>query len=166
MHVQATQQVSSASQANNGSQARIPYNFDQSQYEADQNEIEIDLDDLNQHESLCTCVELIQSLVRNRLTPIYDSAEMPTEMPLWMQFFHRKISSADTHENVKLFLVRSIVNTQHVFKSYAKFWYSPLLDFLVKSSSLCNDGYIDYFTLDLVILLLSWHKIGLPDVSI
>jgi DNA-dependent protein kinase catalytic subunit len=124
------------------------------------------MDDLNQHESLCACVELIQSLVHNSLTPIYEKDQLPTEMPMWMQYFHRKISSMDTHENVKLFIIRSIVSTQQVFKSYAKFWYSPLLGFLVNSTSLCNDGYIDYFTLDLVVLLLSWHNIGLPDVKI
>jgi DNA-dependent protein kinase catalytic subunit len=158
-------QLSTTGALVSGSQTRKAYNFDHNQYETNDDEIEIDMDDLNQHESLCTCVELIQSLVRNRLTPVYDKDQVPTEMPLWMQFFHRKISSLETHENVKLFLIRSIVNTQHVFKCYAKFWYTPLLSFLVNSTSLCTDGYIDYFTLDLVVLLLSWHKIGLPDVS-
>jgi len=35
------------------------------------------------------------------------------------------------HENVKLFVIRAIVNTQAVFRPYAKFWYGPFMGFLV-----------------------------------
>lgn len=34
--------------------------------------IEIEIDELNQHESMCNFVELIQSLVVNKITPIYE----------------------------------------------------------------------------------------------
>lgn len=127
--------------------------------------IEIDLDDLNQHESMASYIELIESLVKNRITPIYDKDQMPTEMPPWLQFIHRKISDYNTHENVKLFLIRGIINTKNVFKSYAKFLYTPLISFIVNSTTLCSDGYIDYFTLDLMVLLLSWHTFGIPESS-
>ncbi len=133
-------------------------------FKSNEDEIEIDLDDLNQHESMLAFIELIESLVKNKITPLYEQDKLPTEMPPWMQFINRKLSDLDTHENVKLFLIRGLINTQNVFKSYAKFWYPPLISFLVNSKTLCADNYIDFFTLDLVVLLLSWHKIGIPEV--
>lgn len=94
-------------------------------------QVEIELDDLNQHDSMTSFVELIQSLVVNKITPIYEIGHIPTDMPPWMSFLHKKISDVYTHENVKLFIIRAIINTQQVFKSYAKFWHAPLIGFLV-----------------------------------
>ena len=97
----------------------------------------------------------MQSLVKNKITPVYEHGEQPNEMPLWMAFWHRKIGDVYTHENVKLLLIRVIVHTNHVFKPYAKFWFAPLMAFLV-SSSLAREPVMDYFTLELVTLLISW----------
>ena len=83
-------------------------------FKSNENEVEIDLDDLNQHESMLAFIELIESLIKNKLTPLYENSQLPTEMPLWMQFLNRKLSDSETHENVKLFLVRGIINTQNV----------------------------------------------------
>ncbi len=124
--------------------------------------IEIEIDDLNQNESMCSFVELIQSLVANKITPVYDKDHTPSDMPPWMTFLHKKISDIYTNENVKLFIIRAIINVQHVFKMYAKFWYAPLIGFLV-NSSLTREDDMDYFTLDLMVLLLSWHTIALPQ---
>lgn len=126
--------------------------------------IEIETDELNQNESMCAFVELLQSLVANRITPIYERGHVPSDMPPWMAFLHKKCQDIYTHENVKLFIIRGLVNVQHVFKSYAKFWYAPLIAFLV-NSSLSRQEVIDYFTLDLMVLLLSWHSVALPQPS-
>ncbi len=83
-------------------------------FKSTENEIEFDLDDLNQHESMLAFIELIESLVKNKITPHYDGDQLPTEMPPWMQFINRKITDADTDENVKLFLIRAIITTQNV----------------------------------------------------
>lgn len=106
-------------------------------------QIEIDLDELNQHESMASFVELIQSLVINKITPIYETGHMPAEMPPWMGFLHRKVSDGNTHENVKLFVIRGLINTQQVFKPYAKFWYAPLISFLVSCIFIILDSSLD-----------------------
>jgi len=126
--------------------------------------IEIEMDDLNQHECMCAFVELIQSLVVNKITPIYEKGHMPSDMPPWMSFLHRKVNDIYTNENVKLFIIRALINVQHVFKSYAKFWYAPLIGFLV-NCSFSRQQTIDYFTLDLMVLLISWHTVSVPHAN-
>ena len=126
--------------------------------------LEIELDELNQNETMCSFVELLQSLVANKITPVYEKGHIPTEMPPWMAFLHKKIQDVYTNENVKLFIVRGLYNVAHVFRSYAKFWYAPLIGFLV-NSSLGREEIMDSFTLDLMVLLLSWHKVSLPQAS-
>ncbi len=64
--------------------------------------------------------------------------------------------------DISRFIIRALVNTSNFFRPYAKFWYNPLVDFLVNSSLASNES-IDYFTLDLVVLLLSWHNVCLPN---
>jgi hypothetical protein len=73
---------------------------------------------------MCAFVELLQSLVIlylfnflnsskhsnmrkyhkvvNKITPIYEKGNLPTDMPLWMSFLHKKIQDSSTNENIKL----------------------------------------------------------------
>ena len=123
--------------------------------------IELELDDLNQHECMVAFVELLQSLVVNKITPVYDRGQTPSDMPPWMSYLHRKcVDVVYTHDNVKLFILRAILNTPHIFKPYAKFWLAPMIGFLVNCSSLTKLDYIDAFTLDLMVLMLSWHSVN------
>ena len=124
--------------------------------------IEIELDELNQHDSMTSFVELIQSLVANKITPIYERSQVPTDMPPWMSFLHKKVADVYTNENVKFFIVRALINTQQVFRAYAKFWYAPLIGLLV-NSSLSRHDKMDYYSLDLMVLLLSWHCVSVPQ---
>jgi DNA-dependent protein kinase catalytic subunit len=127
--------------------------------------VEIELDELNQHESMSTLVELIHSLVSNRVTPIYERGQTPVELPPWMSFMQRKLIDPSTSENLKLFVARVILNAQQVFKPYARFWYAPLIGFMLNSGVISRLAEIDYFTLDLCVLLLSWHKQTPPQLT-
>ncbi|CAF0815340.1 unnamed protein product [Brachionus calyciflorus] len=128
-------------------------------------DVEIELDDLNSHESMESLVSLFQSLISNKITPVYENGQIPTEMPPWMNFLHKKILDVYTHENVKLFIIRAIVNTSNIFKPFCKFWFPALIGFLV-NSTLCREfDEMDYFTLDLMILILSWCSIQKPEMT-
>jgi len=56
-----------------------------------------------------------------------------------------------------------------VFRPYAKFWLSPLLE-LMLCSEFCSDAGdsagINYFINDVLVTLLSWHHIAVPQVSL
>ena len=81
-----------------------------------------------------------------------------------MEFLHKKVADVYTNENVKLFIIKALISTQSIFKSYAKFWYAPLIGFLV-NSSFSREDTMDYFSLDLMVLLLSWHSVVLPSAN-
>lgn len=122
--------------------------------------VELELDDLNQHECMCAFVELLQSLVVNKITPIYDRGHVPSEMPPWMSFLQRKCVDVYAHDNIKLFILRGLMNAKQIFRAYARFWYAPIMGFLVNCASLAKLDYIDSFTLDLMVLMLSWHSVS------
>jgi len=52
-----------------------------------------------------------------------------------------------------------------VFRPYAKFWLSLLLQ-LVLSPELSTDVGISYFINDVLVTLLSWHPVAVPQVCI
>jgi DNA-dependent protein kinase catalytic subunit len=139
------------------------FNFDEVNQNIMDSQTEIESDDLNHHESMSSLVQLIKSLHANKITPIYENDQLPTQMPPWMEFLQKKVKDMDVHLNVKLLIVRAIINTEQFFKAYAKFWYSSLIGFLVNAFS--KEDTMDYFTLDLMVVLLSWNTTALPQAS-
>ena len=66
--------------------------------------IELEQDDLNQHESMCSFIDLLNTLVINKITPIYENGQEPNEMPIWMSFLNNKLNDMTVNENVKFTL--------------------------------------------------------------
>ena len=53
-------------------------------------------------------------------------------------------------------------NCFQIFQPYAKFWLRPLCQ-LILSTGLCENG-LNYFIVDLVVTMLSWHDTAIPQV--
>ena len=51
-----------------------------------------------------------------------------------------------------------------VFRAYAQFWLLPLIDVIV-SGVAGSDG-LNYFIVELVVTLLSWHTVAIPQVCL
>ena len=55
-----------------------------------------------------------------------------------------------------------------VFRPYAKFWLCPLLELILchEFNSAAGDsaGGINYFINDILVTLLSWHPVAVPQV--
>ncbi|KAK2178224.1 hypothetical protein NP493_553g02014 [Ridgeia piscesae] len=111
--------------------------------------VEMDMDELNQHECMATLTALVKHL-DHTISPV-DSVSVK---PL--------LTDSRTAANVKLFISRLIVNVEEAFRPYARFWLSPLMDVLVTGVA-GTDG-INYFIVDLVVTLLSWHSVAIPEV--
>jgi hypothetical protein len=54
---------------------------------------------------------------------------------------------AGTHDNIKIFWIKVIDNTIHIFKHFAKWFLEPLLKFIVDK---CAGDSINYFIADVV----------------
>ena len=48
-----------------------------------------------------------------------------------------------------------------VFRPYAKFWLAPIVHFITVGGA---GSEVNYFVTDLVVTLLSWHTVAIPEV--
>ncbi|XP_036376580.1 DNA-dependent protein kinase catalytic subunit isoform X1 [Megalops cyprinoides] len=129
--------------------------------EAPQNEtVELEMDELNQHECMATMTALIKHMQKNNITPTVQQGTVPTELPPWMKFLHGKLANSSTQLNVRLFIAKLIINTEEVFRPYAKLWLGPLLQ-LVVSGNDGGDG-IHFMIVDIVVTVLSWTNLATP----
>ncbi|XP_074056019.1 DNA-dependent protein kinase catalytic subunit isoform X1 [Macrotis lagotis] len=122
--------------------------------------MELEMDELNQHECMTTMTALIKHMQRNHITPRIEEGSESPNLPPWMKFLHSKLENPSTPLNIRLFLAKLIINTEEVFRPYAKHWLNPLLQ-LVVSENNGGEG-IHYMVVEIVVVLLSWTSIATP----
>ncbi|KAG7524628.1 DNA-dependent protein kinase catalytic subunit [Solea senegalensis] len=122
--------------------------------------VDLEMDELNQHECMATMTALIGHMQRNGITPKIEQGNMPSDLPPWMKFLHVKLSNPATPLNIRLFISKLIINTEEVFRPYAKHWLGPLLQ-LVVSGNNGGEG-IHFMVVDIVVTVLSWISLASP----
>eukprot|EP01064_Diplonema_japonicum_P017358 TRINITY_DN2544_c0_g1_i1.p1 TRINITY_DN2544_c0_g1~~TRINITY_DN2544_c0_g1_i1.p1 ORF type:complete len:2523 (+),score=782.14 TRINITY_DN2544_c0_g1_i1:925-8493(+) len=78
------------------------------------------------------------------------------EPPMWMSELLSKVSSPLTHQNIKLFITKVVLNLPDVFRGFASMWVVPVIDAGVESKA-ASPG-ISYFLRDVVMTLLGWNE--------
>ncbi|TSL34570.1 DNA-dependent protein kinase catalytic subunit [Bagarius yarrelli] len=122
--------------------------------------IELEMDELNQHECMATMTALFRHMQRNNITPTVKEGVIPSDLPAWMKFLHGKLSNPSSPRNVRLFIAKLIINTEELFRPYARHWLGPLLQLVVSGN---NDGEgIHFMVVDIVVTLLSWTSVATP----
>uniref|UniRef100_A0A663E490 DNA-dependent protein kinase catalytic subunit n=1 Tax=Aquila chrysaetos chrysaetos TaxID=223781 RepID=A0A663E490_AQUCH len=129
-------------------------------------EMELEMDELNQHECMASMTTLIKHMQRNQITPKVEEASInqKVDLPLWMKFLHGKLGNPSVPLNIRLFIAKLIVNTEDVFRPYAKQWLGPLLQ-LVVSGNNGGEG-IHYMVVEIVVTILSWTSVTTPKGNI
>ncbi|KAL3040873.1 hypothetical protein OYC64_011786 [Pagothenia borchgrevinki] len=122
--------------------------------------VDLEMDELNQHECMATMTGLIGHMLRNNITPKIEQGNMPNELPPWMKFLHGKLSNPATPLNIRLFISKLIINTEEVFRPYAKHWLGPLLQVVVSGNN--GGGGIHFMVVDIVVTVLSWTSLASP----
>ncbi|XP_058131499.1 DNA-dependent protein kinase catalytic subunit [Dasypus novemcinctus] len=122
--------------------------------------LELEMDELNQHECMTTMTALIKHMQRNQVIPKVEEGSVPTNLPPWMKFLHDKLANPAVPLNIRLFLAKLVINTEEVFRPYAKHWFSPLLQ-LVVSENNGGEG-IHYMVVEIVVTVLSWTGLATP----
>uniref|UniRef100_A0A3Q2XVH6 DNA-dependent protein kinase catalytic subunit n=1 Tax=Hippocampus comes TaxID=109280 RepID=A0A3Q2XVH6_HIPCM len=120
--------------------------------------VDLEMDELNQHECMASMTALIGHMQRNNITPKID------DLPPWMKFLHGKLMNPATALNIRLFISKLIINTEEVFRPYAKHWLGPLLQ-LVVSGSNGGEG-IHFMVVDIVVTALSWTSVARPKGNV
>uniref|UniRef100_A0A8C3EIM9 DNA-dependent protein kinase catalytic subunit n=1 Tax=Corvus moneduloides TaxID=1196302 RepID=A0A8C3EIM9_CORMO len=127
-------------------------------------EMELEMDEFNQHECMASMTTLIKHMQRNQITPKVEEGTVPVALPLWMKFLHGKLENPSVPLNIRLFIAKLIVNTEDVFRPYAKHWLGPLLQ-LVVSGNNGGEG-IHYMVVEIVVTILSWTSVATPKGNI
>ncbi|KAJ3051098.1 hypothetical protein HK097_007923 [Rhizophlyctis rosea] len=113
----------------------------------------LDLDFFNQNPCMPSLMEVMGIL--HGMDPNPQAGSRVDDMPPWMQEVYRKMTEADLHINVRLFLAKLLINQPRVFLPFAEAWWQPLAQ-LIADSDLFSEGCINYFVQDLAVLLLVW----------
>ncbi|XP_036089192.1 DNA-dependent protein kinase catalytic subunit [Rousettus aegyptiacus] len=122
--------------------------------------LELEMDELNQHECMATMTALIKHMQRNQILPKEEEGSVPRNLPPWMKFLHDKLGNPSVSLNIRLFIAKLVINTEEVFRPYAKYWLSPLLQ-LVVSENNGGEG-IHYMVVEIVVTVLSWTGLATP----
>ncbi|XP_058420517.1 DNA-dependent protein kinase catalytic subunit isoform X2 [Diceros bicornis minor] len=122
--------------------------------------LELEMDELNQHECMATMTALIKHMQRNQILPKEEQGSVPRNLPPWMKFLHDKLANPSVSLNIRLFLAKLLINTEEVFRPYAKYWLSPLLQLVVSGNS-GGEG-IHYMVVEIVVTILSWTGLAAP----
>lgn len=122
--------------------------------------VDLEMDELNQHECMATMTGLIGHMHRNNITPKIEKGTVPNDLPPWMKFLQTKLANPATPLNIRLFISKLIINTEEVFRPYAKHFLGPLLQ-LVVSGNNGGEG-IHFMVVDIVVTVLSWTSLATP----
>ncbi|XP_023573460.1 DNA-dependent protein kinase catalytic subunit [Octodon degus] len=122
--------------------------------------VELELDELNQHECMAAMTALVRHMQSNLVSPKGEESSVSKDLPPWMKFLHDKLGNPSVPLNIRLFLAKLIINTEESFRPYAKHWLSPLLQ-LVVSENNGGEG-IHYMVVELVATVLSWTGVAAP----
>ncbi|XP_053105021.1 DNA-dependent protein kinase catalytic subunit isoform X2 [Hemicordylus capensis] len=126
--------------------------------------MELEMDELNQHECMASMTTLVKHMQKNNITPTVEKGEVPLNLPPWMKFLHSKLGNPSVSLNIRLFVAKLIVNTEEVFQPYAKQFLGPLLQLIVSGDN-GGEG-IHYMVVEIVVTLLSWTSIATPKGNI
>ncbi|KAI1889250.1 hypothetical protein AGOR_G00177210 [Albula goreensis] len=123
--------------------------------------VELEMDELNQHECMAPMIALVKHMQKNNITPTIEQVcKVPDELPPWMKFLHGKLGNSSTPLNIRLFIAKLIINTEEVFRPYAKFLLGPLLQLVVSENN--GGAGIHFMVVDIVVTVLSWTSLATP----
>ncbi|CAF3651048.1 unnamed protein product [Rotaria socialis] len=124
--------------------------------------IDMEMDELNLHPCMVPMVCLLKHMETNGIIPINDNFSHSSEMPLWMICVYKKFSDPLISFNIKLFLMRLIIHTHTIFKPYARYWLTPIIQMCNQMFENSSEG-LNTFIIDTIVILLSWHKQAIPS---
>ena len=87
---------------------------------------------------------------------------MPT-MPAFMQALRYELMKESLpHINIRLFILKLLINKPTLFKPFAKEWFDPIMAYLLQCKEQGKGGF-HYFARDLCTMILSWEYVPISD---
>ena len=122
--------------------------------------IEIEIDSLNDHECMSHLIGVIRYMTDKEMYPIPKTEEERNtiKLPSWMESLKSKLADGPTERNVKLFILRLILNCNEIFQPFTKHFLFDILSLITTEHVWPNEQIVNYFSLDLTAMLLSWSE--------
>lgn len=76
----------------------------------------------------------------------------PEQPPQFMQELAQEVDREDCHLNIRIFILKLLVNNSGLFKPYAAMWFEPICKFITQKQT-GGKGF-HYFLRDLTTLLI------------
>ncbi|PSN45798.1 hypothetical protein C0J52_10750 [Blattella germanica] len=89
----------------------------QEQFSAPSLEIELECDDVNEHECMATLCGVIQHMVDRKISPL-PAVGTVEDLPSWMEHLRKCLTDSRRPQNVRLFLMKLVLNMESVFQPF------------------------------------------------
>lgn len=87
----------------------------------------LESDDLNMHECMATLCGVIEHMVDQGISPAPDAETKDAVLPPWMESMRKCLSDHSQPRNIRLFLLKIILNVESKFHPYAHHWINSVL---------------------------------------
>jgi len=87
--------------------------------------VQLESDNLNIHECMATLCGVINHMVDKGISPAPEQEN--AALPPWMESIKKCLEDSKQPDNVRLFLLKLILNVESKFRPYAHHWMSPIL---------------------------------------
>ena len=124
------------------------------------NVIEIEIDSLNDHECMSHLISIIRYMHDKAMyvIPKNDEERRTSKLPSWMQSMKSKLMDPTTETNIKLFLLRLILNSKEIFLPFTSHLLKDLLSLITTENLWPKGNVLNYFFIDVTVMLLSWSE--------
>lgn len=125
--------------------------------------LEIELDAINDHSSMIPLLR-VMILMKDEFGANWDSKSMPS----WMQKIFNVVANSLTELNIRLFLVKMVLNVPELFTLYAPMWLEKIIDTVLEATNSVSSGKepeFNYLLRDCCNLILGEWK-DVPHISL
>jgi len=88
--------------------------------------VQLESDDLNVHECMAALCGVINHMVDKGISPAPEQESKDAALPPWMESIQKCLTDSK-HPNVRLFLLKLILNVEPKFRPYAHHFVNPVL---------------------------------------
>ena len=123
--------------------------------------LEVEDSEIGRHPCLPSLIACIRHMESKAMYPTTGppGGGQP-QLPGWMRSILAVLQSPVTSRNVLLFLLKLVLSCPDTFLPFSASFFAPILAILADGRLQGTEVFIDYFTSDLLILLLSWTSKG------
>lgn len=113
-------------------------------------------DDLNNHECMPSICGVLIHMMHKQIYDISNRDNL--SLPKLLKCFHDSML-IESNDNIKLFMLKIILNTSQLFEHHAKFFLFPII-MVIYSYLITNE--MNYIITDALLTIIDWHKIAIP----